>query len=711
VRAQVPAQAQVFSGAGGGGGFMGFRICIDIGGTFTDCIVTDESGAVQIFKASSTPGAFERGFMDALELAAAHYGLDLATFLDRAQSVVHGTTVSTNALVEGKTAPVALLCTRGHPDVLTFREAPRKRTWNWRIDYPDPYVPRNRTFEIGGRIDALGNEVDPLDEGAVRDAVSQARKLGVQGLAVAYLWSIANPAHERRTRELVREAWPEVPVALSHELNPIPREYRRTISTAIDISLQPLVSAYLDKLQQALVGAGYRGELLVANCVGGMMPAREMAQKPIYSVMSGPTLAPVAARNLSDHPSVIVIDMGGTTLDVSAVRNGELVIASEAMILPFDMLGLPKVDVRSVGAGGGSIAWVDVGGLLKVGPHSAGAQPGPAAYGRGGTEATVTDADVVLGIIDPDFFLGGRMRIDRAAAEQAVGRIAERLGLSLLEAAYAIHTTCNHTMITAIEDVTINEGINPRESYLMAGGGATAAHIAEMAQVLGMKRFMVPKHVAALSAYGGLISDLRWETVASLHTNNRAFDLAAVNQRLAALRAACDGFLDAAGVAPADRRIAFSFQGRYAFQSWEISVPFESDGVLAEGDLANLSMAFHEMHERIYTFKDESDMVDFTTWKATAIGVNRLAERLVAAADDGLPAEVAPPAPKGHRPVYVHAERGLVDLPVHDGAGLPAGCRINGPAVIEEPTTTIFLLPGMVARTDAQGNYLVETTA
>ena len=685
---------------------MTYNTCIDIGGTFTDCVVADGQEGLNIFKCPSTPGEFERGFMNVLELAAEHYGMSLRNFLAETDRIVHGTTVSTNALVEGKVASVGLICNEGHPDILTYREAPRKRAWEWKLDYPDPLVPRNRTFEVRGRIDSQGNEVDALSEEDVRNAVDFFRKADVEAIAVSLLWSIANPGHERRVGEIIHEEWPEIPVALGHEVNPIPREYRRTISTAINVSLIPIFSSYVNKLDQALREAGHRSELLVANCVGGMMPSSEIVAKPIYSVMSGPTLAPIAAQNLTDEADVIVIDMGGTTFDVSAIRERELVVTPEAMILPFEMLGLPKVDVRSIGAGGGSIAWVDVGGLLHVGPQSAGAKPGPACYDAGGTEPTVTDADVVLGIIDPGYFLGGRMKLDRKAAEAAIGKIADHLGLSLMEAAYAIHTTCNHNMITAIEDVTIKEGINPRDSYLMGGGGATAGHIAEMANVLGINRFMIPKFAAALSAYGGLISDLRWEAVASLHTDNRRFSTEQVNALLKDLREQCQAFLVRAGVPEVNRSYRYNFQGRYEYQSWEIDVPFEPvDGRLGESDIASLSDAFHQMHERIYSIKDPDDTVEFVTWKVAAVGVNSAAAqyRGTAAGSSGVPKI------KSHRPVYVHQLGGAVDVPIYDGNTVGADARIEGPAIVEEDTTTLFLLPNMVARTDAQGNYLVES--
>ena len=683
---------------------MTYSVCVDIGGTFTDCVVYEHGGRLNIFKSPSTPGEFERGFVNVLRLAAEHYGDDLGTFLGRVDNIVHGSTVATNALVEGKAAHTGLICNAGHPDILTLREAPRKRAFNWKIDYPEPFVPRNRTYEVSGRIDSLGNEVEPLSEHDVSDAVAFLKKCEVEAIAVCFLWSIVNGAHERRVREIVEAEWPGIPITLSHELNPIPREYRRTISAAINAALHPIVSYSVNKLTEVLRESGFKNELLMANCVGGMMPPEEMIRWPIYNVMSGPTLAPIAAQNLTTEPDVIIIDMGGTTFDVSAIRDGQFVITAEAMIGQ-DLLGIPKVDVRSIGAGGGSIAWVDVGDLLRVGPQSAGAIPGPACYDAGGSEPTVTDANVVLGIIDPDCFLGGRMKLNKEAAEAAVDGIAEKLGVGLIEAAYAIHTTSNHNMMVAIEDITVNEGIDPRDSYLVAGGGATACHIGEMANVLGIRRFMIPSLSAGLSAYGGLISDIRWEETATLYTDDRNFAREKVNVVLTSLLERGSRFLTRAGVPAEGRRYEYFFQGRYEFQSWEIDVPFAVDGDgLKEGDHLGLVAAFHRMHERIYTIKEEHDVVEFTTWKVRAIGdvggtTRRGAERAKQSGD--LPRKAA-------RQAYVHDHGGLTDLTVYDGNHIGAGTRIEGPAIVEEETTTILLLPNQVATTDAHGNYLVE---
>jgi N-methylhydantoinase A len=684
-----------------------YRIGIDIGGTFTDCVIHSAGMVPVIVKSPSTPADFSVGFMNVLSVAADRLGLTRDALLGQVTAIVHGTTIATNALVTHSTAATGLIATKGHPDVLTLREAPRKRPWNWKIDYPEPFVPRNRTFEVGGRIDAAGNEVQPLDEGDVRKAAAVLRQAKMDAVAVSLLWSFVNPSHELRVAEILAEECPDIPVSLGHRVNPIPREYRRTIATAIDASLRPVVNAYVDRLTRELDQAGFKGRLLIANCSGGMMPPEEIIASPIQSVMSGPTLAPVAARHAAPDRDVIVADMGGTTFDVAAIRGGQILVTPEAMIYEHDMLGLPKVDVRSVGAGGGSIAWVDGGGLLHVGPQSAGARPGPACYGAGGTEATVTDANVVLGIIDPDFFLGGTIRLDRAKAEAAVARVAEKLRLGLLETAFAIHNTASHNMIGAIEDITINEGLNPRDSLIVTGGGATGCHIAGMADALGLPQFMVPRLSAGLSAHGGLVSDIRWQVSTSAYTDSESFAPAKVSDALAELAARCRGFLDRAGVPEADRVLEAAFLGRYQYQSWEIEVPFAlpEGALLTEADLPALTSAFHAMHKRIYGISDPGNMVEFVTWKMTAVGRTNPPP---AARRPDAASKAEPPAPKATRQVYLGPGAGRADVPVYAGADSAGGRSVAGPAVIEEETMTLLLLAGMTATTDADGNYWID---
>ncbi|MCA0042506.1 hydantoinase/oxoprolinase family protein [Celeribacter litoreus] len=683
---------------------MTYKICIDIGGTFTDCLVEDSQGARHIFKAPTTPGVFQNGFMNAIGKAAEGFGFEIGAFLDQVDRIVHGSTVSTNALVEGKVAKTGYLCNAGHLDVLTIREALPKPVFEWRLDYPDPYVPRSRTFGVAGRMTATGDEIEPLDEAAVADAVTAMKAADVEAIAVSYLWSIANPAHELRTREIIREIWPEVPVTLGHELNPIGREYRRTIAAVTDASLQPIVSRYVSALTGALKDAGWDGELLLANCVGGMMPPEDLIRQPIYSVMSGPTLAPVAAQQLMPGQSVIVADMGGTTFDVSALRDGALVVSPEARI-GHDMLGISKIDVRSVGAGGGSIARLDAGGMLRVGPESASAVPGPACYMRGGTKPTITDANLVMGLLDPDQFLGGTMPLDKEAAIAVLTPLAEEMGVSLEEAAHAIYTTSNNAMVGLINDMTVKEGIDPRDSSIVVGGGATALHIAEIARELGIREVLIPRFAAGLSAFGGLISDIRREETATLMQSSEAFDADRVTEALMSLQAQGKAFLDAAGVAEKQHRFEFIFLGRYRYQSWEIEVPFTlTDAGLTEADLERLVKAFHDMHERIYSVRMDEDVVEFTTWKVRVTG--ECAEKIAPAGK--VPSETKEATVRQKRPLYLYSAGAKVECPVHMGGDLIAGDMIEGPALIEEPTTTIYVPEGVSITLDTESNYLMR---
>jgi N-methylhydantoinase A len=683
---------------------MAYQVCIDIGGTFTDCLVSRANGEISIFKSPTTPGEFEKGFINVLKVAAEGYGVAPADFMKQIDLIVHGSTISTNALVERKTAKVGLVLTAGHQDILVLREGPRKGAFQWRLDYPDPYVPRHLTKTVGGRIDARGRELVALSLDDVRKVAEEFRALKVEAVAVGLLWSVVNPAHELAVKAVLEQELPGVPITLSHEINPMPREYKRIIAAAIDASINPIVRTYIEKLTVALDDEGFDGELLLANCVGGMMPVADMIRKPIYSVMSGPTLAPMAALALSDEPDIIVGDMGGTTFDVSALRDHQIIVTPDSMIHD-DSLGIPKVDVRSVGAGGGSIAFVDEGGLLQVGPRSAGARPGPACYGNGGTEPTVTDANVVLGIVDPDYFLGGKMKLRRDLALDAVGKVASRLGISPEAAAYAIYTTSNHNMVAAIEEITVREGINPRDSFFVCGGGATAIHIAEMADILGLKRYMIPRFMAGLSAFGGLISDLRNEESAVLLTSDADFNLEGVNEALVRLRQAGDVFLAEAGVAPDDRRFELAFLGRYEYQSFEIEVPFETtNGALSADDLPGLVEAFHKMHERIYSIRADNDVVEFTAWKLRAIG-KRSGQDIWQ--KNTLAAQAGEVRPKAKRGVYNQEQQRVEDLPVYEMADLGSGARVAGPCLVEAETFTAYLKDQHQGEIDRYGNLVV----
>ncbi|HYB23922.1 MAG TPA: hydantoinase/oxoprolinase family protein, partial [Solirubrobacteraceae bacterium] len=540
--AQEPAGRPGPAQAGDAKGTRGARITCDIGGTFTDVVVSDADGRLTVAKALTEPEHLFAGLRAALALAAEQLDEPLAQLLGRAPLFIFSTTQATNAILEQTTARTALLCTEGFPDILVRREGGSLRPYDYSRPFPEPYVPRRLTFEIPERIDADGSVVRALDEGAARARLAEAAALDVQAVSVCLLWSIANPEHELALGALIEQELPGVPYSLSHRVNPIVREYRRASGTSIDASLKPLMQLHLPEISSGLRAEGFAGELLAASSAGGVVPMQELIDSPLWSVRSGPSLAPVAARTVASAETgagdVIVCDTGGTSFDVSLVRDGDLVFTGETWLgEPFagHLTGLSSVDVRSIGAGGGSIAWVDPGGLLRVGPESARADPGPACYGRGGTRPTVTDAALALGYIDPERFLGGAMRLDPGAAESALAGLATALGIAAREAAHAVLQVANERMIAAIHELTVNEGVDPRESTLVAGGGAAGLTILPIARELGCREVLIPRAAGVLSAFGGQHSDIVRELSAPHVTSSEDFDAAGVAATLGAL--------------------------------------------------------------------------------------------------------------------------------------------------------------------------------
>ena len=393
-------------------------------------------------------------------------------------AITHGSTIATNAVLEKKVGKVGMIVTKGFRDVLLFRDGPIKNPFDFQIDFPEPYIPRYLTLPVNERINAEGGIDTPLDEQGVLDAVEQFRAWDVDTIAVCLSWSVANPGHEQRIREIIAKIDPSIEVILSCEVNPCIREYRRWVSAAMDASLKRLIATYCRRVNRRMNEAGFEGEVGMLNSTGGVGSAEELIARPLYAIDSGPALAPVAGARLSQtelgDADAVVLDMGGTTFDVSCVRDGVCAVSREAKI-GWEIPGMSRVNVHSIGAGGGSMAWVDVGGMVRVGPQSAGSQPGPACYDRGGTQATVTDANVVLGYLDPDYFNDGKMNLRVDLAEKAIAAsVAEPLGLSLEEAAFTIWTTVNANMVTAIKDITIWQGIDPRGFVMVVGGGVAA---------------------------------------------------------------------------------------------------------------------------------------------------------------------------------------------------------------------------------------------
>jgi N-methylhydantoinase A len=684
---------------------MAYRIAVDTGGTFSDVVLVDEGGSLSLSKAPTTPERIFEGISEALAYAAADRSLSLEALLGQTDVFIYGTTAATNAIITGRTARTAFLTTEGFPDTLVLREGGKLHPFDFRAPYPKPYVPRRLTYEMRERIGSEGEILVPLDREGARNTLAAIRAAGVDAISVAFLWSIVNPTHEEAVGELIEEELPGVPYTLSHRLNPIIREYRRASSAAIDASLKPLMQQHLRAMDGDLRAAGFAGELLVVTSFGGVLGIEDVAARPIYSVGSGPAMAPVAGKVYAGaERNAIVCDMGGTSFDVTVIRDGYIKFTRETWLggaFTGHMTGLSSVDVKSIGAGGGSVAWIDSGGLLRVGPESAGAVPGPVCYARGGTEPTVTDAAVVLGYLDPDYFLGGRITLDPGPAREAISeKVAEPLGLDVERAAYAILAVANEHMVTAIRDITINEGLDPRESIVVAGGGAGALTIGRIAEELGCDRVLVPRTAGALSACGGLFSDVVTEFSISRRVDTSRFDRTAVNAGLAEIEEQMDEFFDRLQIARAARRKEFFVEARYPYQVWELEVPLAGSRIEDEADVAALVDAFHDVHERVFAVKEPGQYVECLYWKGRATAALEK-PRLPRPDPNG-----AEPQPHGLRPASFGLGS-IEEVPVYLGSSLAPGHALVGPAIVEEPTTTVVAYPGWSLTVTETGDYLL----
>ena len=686
------------------------RFACDTGGTFTDLVVEDDAGSVEMFKAPTTPADPVDGVLASLALAAETHGTSLEDYLGRGEVFIHGTTHAINAILTGNTARTGFLTTEGHPDVLLLREGSRPRAFDHSLEYPEPYVPRALTFELPGRFDAQGEELVPLGESAVREAAARLGELEVEAVAVCLLWSIVNPAHEQRVGEILRELLPDTPVTLSHELNPSWREYRRASSAAIDASLKPLMGRYLGGLTERLAQAGFAGRVLCLTSQGGMVDAGALAETPIHAVNSGPALAPIAGAHYNQAESgateyAIVADTGGTTYDVSLVRGDTIPWTRETWVggaYQGHMTGFPSVDVRSIGAGGGSIAWVDSGGVLHVGPGSAGADPGPACYGRGGTHATVTDASLVLGHLDAGYFLGGALALDVERARAALAAdVAEPLGLELEPAAWAVIDVATESMVQAILSITVNQGIDPGRATLIGGGGAAGLNSIYIARRLRCPRLIIPDTGAALSAAGALMSRLTAEHRAVHFTTSADFDKAGVDARLDELAARCRAFLEDAGVSGGDGEISFGVEARYENQAWEIPVELGADrAAIAEVD--ELVARFHQAHREVFAIDDPSSTIELVSWWARASADTR-GGRAFGRLQDADGDAISP----GARRVYL-PDAGTVEAAVIPWSTLAVGEAQAGPAIVESPFTTVVLDGAARFERTSSGSLVVQ---
>lgn len=670
----------------------GHRIGIDVGGTFTDLVCVTPDGGVVLDKTPSTLDDQSVGVMTGLGQLAGRLDTDLVGLLRSTEAVVHGTTTADNTMIEQDGGKVGLLVTDGHRDEIEMRRVHKEQIWDPAYPAPFPIARRRSRIPIAERLDFTGEVLKPLDDDEVRAGIARLRQLGAESIAVVFLFSFVNPAHERRVRELVLEAAPEVEhISLSHEVMPRGPEFERTSTTLVNAYVAPRVATYVNRLSDRLRDAGYEGELLIMASTGGVMPPAAVARRAVALLGSGPTggvMGAAAAATAADVPDFVAVDMGGTSFDICLVRGGRPEISTDWNWRYRYYIGMPMVDVQCVGAGGGSIARVRQGSLL-VGPESAGSSPGPVCYSRGGDQPTVTDADAVLGYLPVERFADGRMALDADAAAAAITtHVAEPLGVELTEAAWGIERIVNANMGNATRRVLAGSGVDARELALIAYGGNGAVHAWAIAAELGISRVLVPKSAPAFSALGLLVSDHKVDLTRTHVSRISEVDLATIEELLDELDAEVSDELAPTGLAASAIERARFVQMAYAGQNFDMSVSAPSAGESPEAALLDLAARFHDQHEadRGFAFRNQEPTVRGV--RMTAVGNTPKPPALAQLGEVIDPAE----AGRGSRRAWFGGC--WVETPVIDGSQLGPGATIAGPALVEEPFTVVVVPPG-----------------
>ena len=684
---------------------MSITIGIDIGGTFTDVVSLDnESGELQYTKVNSTPPRLVDGFMKGADSVRS---LASASFADVSR-IAHGTTIGTNAILEARGSTIGILTTRGFEDVLTIGRQKRSDMYDVFIEPETPVflAPRRRIMGIEERIYADGAVDVPLNEADVAAAVETlVTEHNVEAIAVCYLFSFANAAHEERTRDIILKAHPGLRVSLSSELDPRFREYERLCLTAFDAYLRPVLERYIKQIRDSLSESGVKARLHIIHSRGGITSDETILSNTVSTVLSGPAagvIGGVHAGKLSDLTDLITLDMGGTSCDISLVDKGRPVLSSEGKIAKYP-LRQPMLDINTIGAGGGSIAWVDGSGALRVGPRSAGASPGPAAYGMGGTEPTVTDASLLLGYLDPGYFAGGSMNLSVEKAEEAVRtNVAGPLGIDVLEAAHGIHTIVNSHMADEVRLVSVFRGYDPRNFSLVALGGAGPVHAGRLAQQTNIGKVLVPLNPGVLSAFGLLVANLEHERARTFRV--KAVDAASAELQTAFddLEAVCRSQMDRDAVPGRPVMTAKSVEVRYVGQSYELEVPLSGDNV-DDAAIAWVIEDFHTLHERVYGHRDSDDLVELVTLRVV---LSQAPGRVPGGA--ALVTAEGGPSPRTTRKAYFPEAGGLIDTPIYDRDALGAGSVLQGPAIVQQLDTTTVVYPDTSASIDAHGNLIIE---
>lgn len=685
-----------------------YKIGIDVGGTFTDFFVWSGDGRVSTFKVLSTPRDPSIGVLDGLGAIAEAEGVSLAELVERILTIVHGTTVTTNAVLTRDGAEVALLTTEGVRDALEMRRGIREEQYDNRYLNVTPLVPRRLRRPIRGRLDRDGQELAPLSLQDVRDSIEIAKQAGVTAVAICFMNSFLDPVHERSAAELVRAEMPDAYVSVSSSILPTIRFYNRVSTTVLNAYVGPVLHAYLGSLEARLAEAGFTGVLLIMQSSGGVAAPAVVQACAATTLLSGPAAGPVAGHVYAahaGHASCLVVDMGGTSFDASLVREGVVALKPQGEI---DRLrtALPMLDIVTIGAGGGSVGWIDAGGLLRMGPRSAGADPGPACYGRGGDEPTCTDADLILGYLDPESFAGGQLTLDTARATAVVTeKVAVPLGLTTARAAAGMFRVINANMAHGVREITVKRGLDPREFPLVVAGGACGLHACAIADELGIETVVVSPVASITCAAGMLLTNLQHDLVRSCVMPLSPSGNEKLIETTARLVAEGEAQLAGEGVGPERRRHRVALDLRYAKQYHEVTVPVPREAIEA-GDHASIARAFHAEHDRLYGYELEAEGTPIELISVRVSSVGEVDKPELPRMDEG---DTDPrPALVGERRAYVPARDAFEEVPVYDGHLLTAGMRIEGPALIERRDTTVFVGAAFVAQIDTLGSAILQ---
>lgn len=685
-----------------------YRLGIDAGGTFTDFILADNEGTAKLYKTLSTPSDPTKAIKNGLALIAEDLGIDASEIVPQCDLCINGTTVGLNALIQHKGAKVGLICTSGHEDSIEIRLGHKEDGYRYDPEYPPAamLVPRFLRFGVAERVLSNGEIRTPLNEDQVRAACEKFKQEGVEAVAISFVWSVLEPAHERRAAEIVREMLPDVIITVGSELYPQIREYTRTSTAITNAYLAPILKKYVAAVDAYFRELGARYPVRYFQSNGGLAIGEAMTDRSVYAINSGPASAPQAGLFVAapfGKRNVITLDMGGTSFDITLTRDGEANLNKDIDFLRY-RIGVPMVQVETLGAGGGSIGWIDGVGLLQMGPQSAGSEPGPACYGQGGEEPTVSDANLVLGYLNPDGLVGGRLPLDYQKAYNAIkNKIADPLGISVERAAYGMFTIVNNNMVNGIRRVSVERGYDPRDFALVGAGGATSAHITALAGEMGVDTIIVNKLASGLCAFGQIISDVKYNYMATCPSRLEGDAIyAKLNQLFADIEAEGIEHLHKDGFGEDQIVIKRSMEMRYVGQIHECTVAIDTVDINAD-TIADIKEAFHRRHEELYTYAERHNAVEVVNVESTLYGV----------VEKPKPPHIATgcqleEALKDSRQVVFGADGERQATPIYDGDKLGADVVIHGPAVIEEVTTTIVLEPGWRAELHDSGSYVIS---